>query len=49
MCNTDCKWMYDEPQAGLIHYCGNEELTEEEYDCIQNGKQECPYYESMND
>lgn len=30
MCN-ECSWQYDESSAGLINYCGCEELEDEEY------------------
>lgn len=46
MCKNDCKWKYDEPQAGLINYCGCEELEDEEYEQIQKGELKCPYFEA---
>lgn len=40
-----CAWIYDEPSAGLINHCGNEELTEEEHDNYKNkGVGDCPYF-----
>ena len=39
----NCAWLYDEPAAGLIDHCGNENLTEEERDKHRNRKEgECP-------
>lgn len=45
-CNSNCKWMYDEPSAGIISCCGNEEMTEEENEQYRILKScDCPYYE----
>lgn len=45
-CASSCKWMYDEPSAGLIHYCGNEEMTDEENERYKIRREsDCPYYE----
>lgn len=43
-CN-ECQWLYDEPSAGLINHCDNEELTEEEHDKYRNkGEGDCPFF-----
>lgn len=40
-----CKWLYDEPGAGIINYCGNDEITEEEHDRYRNKREDgCPYF-----